>query len=379
MKKRIIIVAALICIFSICDRAKAVNSNFVEEIYTRQLKSGGVERLQSELPKEASDFMNRIGVNSADKKDLLQISPQKVWDEILNIGVKKAHAPLSAAIPVAGVILICALANGFAPSSGNRCAGEIINSAGTLCVCLSVVYPTIKCINSAAVVIKSAAGFILCFVPVMAGIMIASGKSVAAASYGNMILVAGQIISYFASNFLIPALSTLLGVSVISSVSPRIKLENFCFAAYKSLKLVMKFAVSIFTGLITLQNWIAVSADNLGTEGIKLAIDSCVPVVGGALSDAFSTVRGCINLVKSGVGAFGIIAGGAIFLPIITECFLWIISLEACSCVGELFELKKIALMLKSVKEVMSALLAAVLCALTILIVSTAIVIMFGG
>ena len=50
-----------------------------------------------------------------------------------------------------------------------------------------------------------------------------------------------------------------------------------------------------------------------------------VPVVGGALSDALGSVQSCVKLLKTSVGAYGIIIAVMTFLPLLIESISWLL------------------------------------------------------
>ena len=64
--------------------------------------------------------------------------------------------------------------------------------------------------------------------------------------------------------------------------------------------------MTIFTGLLSIQSVVGSSADTLTSKTAKYVISNCVPVVGGAVSDAYSTVKGSLSLLKNGIGGVGI-------------------------------------------------------------------------
>ena len=80
-------------------------------------------------------------------------------------------------------------------------------------------------------------------------------------------------------------------------------------------------------------------------------------MLGGSVNEAMNSVRGCLNLLKTSVGAFGILAGIAIFLPILIELCLWDFSLGICATVGDLMEQKEIADFLRSISTVIGMLI----------------------
>ncbi len=374
MKKFLVIaVLFLISIFTV-----SAQNNTLNEIYEQQFKISGADKLAENLPKETVDLMNEIDIPTPRWEVISKLNPEKIISKIFKMFHEKFFITFSSFLPILSVIILCAAINNVKDSFKIKNISKLMDSVGAVCVCWAVIDPTIKCINNCVEVIKSASNFTLCVSPIMAGIMVASGNPISATSYQALIIFAGQLISHLATNFFVPFLNVLLSMSLISSLLSRIDLQNLCGAAYKCSKFILKFATSFFTGLLAVQNLVSVSADNVGANALKFTIDTCVPIVGSAISDAFTTVKGCINLLKSGVGAFGIIAGALIFLPVIVQCTIWILFLNVSLGVSDIFALKKISVLLKSTNNVISIVFALLLSVLIILIVSTVILLMIG-
>ena len=282
-------------------------------------------------------------------------------------------------LSIVAILILCVTVKNFVPDNRKKPHENIINPICSLCICGSLILPITQLIASSKLIISNASNFTLGLGAVISGIMIASGRTITASSYHYTVVLSGQIISKFSEGMLIPFMNSLFGISIISSVSNRIKLEKFCFTVYKSLKTIVKFVSTLFVGILTLQNILASSADNLGITGAKMLIDTCVPIVGGAVSDAFATVSGCLKLLKSGAGAFGIIAGLFVFIPIITECIIWIVFLNICEFLSDTFELTKPSSLFKSTAEIVKTLMAILICIGVIIISSSAVIIMIGG
>lgn len=351
----------------------------LDDIYDEQFKNSGSGELIDKLPKGTAKTLDSMGIKGKSFKEFSKITPNKIFEEIINEGKSKFSTPLKAIIPVMSIILLNALMESIGISLGGTELSSVISAVSSLCICICIINPIISCILSTSAVIKGASNFILYFVPVIAGIMITLGQTVSASSYHILMITAGQFISQLSTNLLVPLMSTLLGISVISSVSSRLKLDNLCDLMYRIIKWCLWASTSIFTAILTIQNLVSSSADNIGNKTAKLALSSFVPIVGNALGDAFSTVQGCVKLLKSGAGAFGIIAGGVIFIPAIVECCIWIMLLTVCSAASEIFSLNNISGLLKSSSKVMQAMLAVILSCITILIISTVIILLIGG
>lgn len=376
MKKFLFIIPILIFCFSFS--IGAFETHDLNEIYSEQLKAVGGDELSENLPEESKKTLDNIGVKKADLFDISKLDFKKVLDEVVKIGKRKSVSPFLSLMPALAVILVVSILKFLEVSPKSSSMSTVIDCIGTICLCVTLVSPIVNFIYVVSVVIQSAAKFTLAIVPVISGVMMASGHTMSATSYHMLVVTAGQIVSYVSVNWLVPILNTLLGVSLISSISSRINLSGFCDEVEKIIKSFLKTISSLFVGVLTLQNLVSNSADSLGANTLKLTIDSCVPIVGGAISDAFLTVRGCLNVLKVGIGAFGIIAGGVIFLPVILECFCWMFYLSVCKLAADMLEVKKISCFLKSTKNIISLLLAVLLLAIVVLIVSIAVVLIIG-
>ena len=379
MKKLLCII--LILLFSLLNiqNVNAIDSINLDEIYKEQYEISGAKDLMDKIPNDAQNTLDNLGIEVDDWNTLMNLTPNKIFSELMETVRKQLPSPLQAGLSILAVMLLCALLEGMKLSFGERPLSGVVGAISTLCISITVILQIVKTIEHTATVVRNSADFMLVYIPVMAGIMIASGQTVSAISYHMMMVFAGDIISQIAAKLLVPLLNIFLAFSVVSSISPRMNLSGICKNISSIVKWTLGFVMSVFVSLLTVQSVVGCSADDMGLKTIKFAISSFVPVVGGALSDAFSTVRGCVKLLKSGVGAFGILAGLVIFLPVIVKCLLWMLSLGLCASVGDVFELKQISELLRSVSRVVSTMLAIVLCSMTILTISTVLVLIIGG
>ncbi|MGN1043336.1 MAG: hypothetical protein ACI4PR_00840 [Acutalibacteraceae bacterium] len=368
----------LVLVFCSIFPVNAFEAHDTNEIYSRQLRAIEGDKIFSELPQEPKKMLENIGIKKVDLFDIAKLDLKKVLNEVIKIGKRKSVSPVRSLSPILAVILVVSILKFLKISPENSAVSTVMDCIGTVCLCTALISPIVSFIYIVSTVIQSAARFTLAIVPIISGIMLALGHTMSATSYHVLVGGAGQIVLYISLNWLVPVLNALLGISLISSVSSKINLSGFCDEIRKIIKSFLKTASSLFVGILTLQNLVGNSADSLGANTVKLTIDSCVPIVGGAISDAFLTIRGCLKLLKVGVGAFGIIAGGAIFLPVIIECFFWIFYLSVCKSAADILEVKKISGLLNSVRNTISLLLAILLFSIVVLLVSVAVVLIIG-
>jgi stage III sporulation protein AE len=376
--KKIICFLAL-GIFLILFSFNAYAAEKQNDYYTQQFKQSGAEDLADNLPNDTRKALEELGVPDADWKGITSITPQSIFQKIVAVAGGKTSEPLKASLSIIAVMLLCALMNGMKLSFGERSMGGVIGMVATLCICAIVIHPIVSCIADAAEVIKASAAFLLACVPVLVGIMVAAGQPVGASSYNLLMMAAGNVISLLSANILVPMMNIFLALSVVSSISPDTNLNGLCGAFSKIVKWVLGFCMTVFTGLLTLHGIVANALDSTGSRAVKFMVSSFVPVVGSALGEALHTINGCVKMLKSGVSAFGLLAGVFIFLPIIIECILWLVTLYICAGIGDIFELKEITSLLKASSNVIEILIGILLCCMMILTVSTVIMMVVGG
>lgn len=376
-----IVLAIMACVFFQTPVFAEITTSSPDysQYYQEQAKESGADELQEKLPEDTQKILKELGIDSANWTSITSITPQNYFQKILSIFTGKAANTLRVLTSVIAIVLLCALLNGLKLSFGEKPMGGVIGMVGTLCVCALIVQPIVSCISDASDVLKVASDFLLACVPVMVAIMVAAGQAVSAGSYHLLMMAVGNVISIFATTVLVPMLNLFLALSVVSSVSPGINLNGLCSVLNKIVKWIMALGMTLFTGLVTMHSLIATSQDNTAARAAKFIVGSFVPIVGNALGEAFNTVTSCVKMLKSGVGAFGLLAGLIVFLPVIAECILWYLTLLLSSGISQMFELDGITGLLKASSDVVSTMLSILFCCMTVLIISTVVMILIGG
>lgn len=378
----LIIILLVIFILSFNVSVNAVNektnNNSFSEIYDEQIKISGADRLFDALPEQTKQQLKDIKITSPDYETVTNLSISKVFEEIIKIIGANSTTVLGGMTACLGVIILCSLIEGFKITIGEKSIGTISSAVGTICICIAIIIPLCSTISSAVEILNGASGFLLMYVPIMSGLMIASGKEISGASYYSIMMGTGQVISQISSKIIMPLMNIFLTLSVTSALSPKMKFSSLCSSFYNISKWILTFVMSIFVTILSLQTIVTSSMDNVSTKAVRFAINSFVPVVGGALSEALNTFSGSIELLKSGAGVFVIIASAFVFLPVLIECIIWQFSLFFLSSVSEIFGLSQIIGIFKTISKVVSMIIAVLLCTMTIFVISTVIILIVG-
>lgn len=368
-----------ILIFLFSGSVGAADDDYDKESYNEQMKSSNADKLLNELTPEARKSLEEIGITSPDYEALSALSLDKIFAKVISLVSTESKAPVMSLSIVIGIILLCALAESFKTSLSDGPLSGVLGSVSTICIASALIIPVVMTISRATAVIEGASSFILAYVPVMAVLMISGGQAVSGGSYYTLMMGAAQAVAQLSSKFLMPLLSILLGISITSAIAPRINLISFAELFSKTVKWVLAFVMSLFVTLLTLQNVLGTAADNAAARAARFTISSAVPVVGSALSDAFTTVQSCVRLLKSGVGVFAIIAAIITFLPVIIECIVWMVSINLSATAAEIFGLKEPCALLRASGKVIGTTFAVLMSVMTVFIISTSIVLVIGG
>lgn len=331
------------------------------------------------LPDSAKSALSDIGINSPDIKELNNLSFDKILDNILSSAAEKSETPLKTLAVLIGIMLLCSLLYSLKNSAKTSAMQTVLSVCATLCITLAVSAPVLSVIDNSVNIIRNAADFMLAYIPAIFFIISATGRVVSGASYYSLTVFMGQCVSRASSDIIAPFLKLFLALGITSAVSPSVNLGGIIRLVSKTVRWILGIVTTLFSAFLTVKQIVSSGLDTVSDRAVKFSLVSFVPVAGAALSEAYKSVESSVCLLKSGVGVFALIAVGVMFIPIILECFLWVISLWAAKSVGELLNISEVCTLLESIGTVLSTIIAVLFSVCAVFIISTALVFMTGG
>ena len=133
-------------------------------------------------------------------------------------------------------------------------------------------------------------------------IAVGSGNLTAAGVYNIILVLIAEIAVQIASGFLMPLLSLCIALAIVDSLNPTISLSSIIEGIQKAVTWSLGLMMTIFVGLLSIQSIIGNSADSLSVKAGKFMVSSFVPVVGGAISDAYTTLKGALVYLRVELG-----------------------------------------------------------------------------
>ena len=350
-----------------------------EQLYREQLEASGAEEIFHDLPAGTRELLDRLGITELDAESLTALQPGTALSELLAAAAGQSGGVLGSCGMLLGIILLCALMDSLKQTVREAAVSEVFGVICALAACAAVLFPMAGCIRRVGEAAESTSVFMISFVPVYSGILLTSGQALTAASYNTVVLFVAELISLLATKVIVPLMTVSLALGLTGSVSGGLRLEGVGSWINKAAGWLLTITTSLFVGLLSLQGIVGAAADTLAGRAIKFSISSFVPVVGGALSEAFNAVKGCLSLLKSTLGGFGILTTVLIAAPPILECVLWSLGLSLCGMAAELFGLSQISTVLKTAQSVVKTLIGVLAACALFMIIATTIVTKAGG
>ena len=341
---------------------------------TEQAQSVFSELLSS-LEEETKEALSEIGIDDADYTQLLSLSPKRVVDAILELITGKMSEKLKAVGFVCALLVLSAVLEGFAQPGSTM--HSVFSVFTTLLIVVSLLLPVSESLVQAFSAMELSSNFLLAYIPAFAGVISMSGKPLSSAAYSSVMIGLSNLLAQCNVKVFLPVVQVFFSLNIASSVQPKYAFNSLVAFFKKAVTVLLGFSATIFTGLLAIKGSLASAGDSVAVRGVKMLVGSAVPVVGSALSDAYTSVLGSITLIQNAVGIFGIVVFALMHVPVILDLLLWYLALSFTASVSEALGQKQAATLLNGIASTVSLVNTLVIFTAFILIISTGIMLNF--
>lgn len=382
LKNTIVIFSILFFIF-ICmidaEAEESVEKYNAEKLLEQLYEESGADELIYHVPEESREFLRKIKFEEFRPGSADNLTAENIFQGIVYMMRENVTEPLRILICIIGIIIITAMFDTLKSSSLNSSLNKTLSLVAGLCTIFVLSPSMLSVVNNLTQTIANASNFMLVYIPVISGLIAVSGHAVSGSMYYGVMIYVSNAILQINSKIIMPFLKCILSMSMVISVSDTVSLSGIIELIKKTIRWILTFCMSLFVAFITMKSIVSVSEDSLSNKAVKFAISNFVPLVGGALSDAYQTVMSCVGIMRSGVGVAAMAAIFAVFLPAAARCVIWEFVLAVSAAVCDIFNIGKISCLLHSLSSIISTICAILLCTMVIYIISTAIIIIVGG
>ena len=338
------VIAALLMLFALNTAVCFALEEETTDNYSSFYESSGADSLDDSLPDDVKDTIDSAGIDISNWQSMLSPSPKKIISMFADIARGSFKKPIKDMVIIAGVVILVGLIKGTVAAEN---FSEPLNIVIGCAVAITVFVSSAGVISQGMSAVEATSDFMLALIPVLAGIITAAGNPTLALTYGSFAMAAAQA-------------AAVAQAALLHRLRPTG---------------VLSFVAAAFSAVLGLKSLLAGSADTLASKGIKLALSSAVPIVGGALSDAYSSIIGSVSLLKSTVGVFGVIAVVMIDLPVVLQLTARIILLKLLGVLSSSMGDDTTGEVLDTLSSALTVINAAVIFTAALFIISTGIVI----
>ena len=261
----------------------------------------------------------------------------------------RLDAPRQLLVTLFLVVVSGAVMRSFAGAAVSEQSADIY---GMVCVmaAAAVIMPRLLAIYREVLgIVELCGGFVAVFVPVLTTVAVCCGKFTAAGVCHGLILTASELMVQLSGAYLMPVLTVMAALAVTGSVFPESSMDGLAAMLKKGVTWLMTAVMTLFSGFVTLKCSIAGKADGAAVKTAKMLVSGFVPIVGGAVSDAYSTVKGSFEVIGGTVGTAGIVGIAVIMLPMVMELVIYRAVMWIGAAASDIFSAAEIGRLLRAI------------------------------
>lgn len=338
--------------------------------------SSAVEQIESQLEEGVSNdvrsMLDDYDIDVKDSDTVSKFSFSDTLEYIANTVQSVVTSPLGLLGRLMAVSVICCLAKSL--TAGNATLDRTYEITGVLASTVMTVSYISDGIEVVITSLSDISTFMLAYVPVYSCVITTSGGISSGTAYYTVIFVLCQLITLVVNKIMLPFLSIIMAVSIIESLNSFSLSTSFSASVKKISQWILAGVTTLFVAILSIQGIVGASADTVAVRTAKFAASSFIPIIGNAVSEAYSTVTGSLGLIRSTVGGFGII----VILFTVLKPLLTVICLRAvialASFINDVFGSKQSAKLLKCASDVLGIAVSVVVCISIVFVVATALI-----
>ena len=348
------------------------------ETYAQQAASSGAADLPGQLPRNVQALLDSLEIDLLDPTSYGQLEFGRMAQMLTDLLYQQAAGPKQTMGMLLAVVLFCALFSGLDGAVGGLSLRRTYQGVAVLAAGGAVLTPLFALFSQVWESIQQVTVFLTAYVPVYGAVLMMGGKAVSAASYQTTLLAAIQVLLWMVRGVVFPCLLVSLALGCTGAVAEGFCLDRFSGIVHKSTLWIMGLFCTLFAGLLSIQQMVAAAGDSLSGRVVKFSLSSFVPVVGGVLSEAYNTVVGCGTLLRSTIGAFGLLSVALVVLPPLLSCVCWNVGLHLAGATAAMFGLDPLEKLCRTAAGAVRVLIAVLAMFALLMILSTSIVASVG-
>ena len=333
--KRYTLILILSILFAINFSVQVVAT---ESTYAEDIQSNIQSELSDIIDKDVKEVLEEIGLTDFSFNEIYNISFSKITSFFAETMREKAESALKDFTELLAVVLLLGIVGAFFKDYSDENFISILCSVVVTLFAVNIVKDSI---GSMVSVLQSSGKFMLGFAPIYTLIISLSGNTASALTYNTVAVFIAEFVSSVISFISVDLIGLYFCLGISFSMNENINLSRFTSVVGRVVSIGLGLIASTFTGFLSLKNILSVSVDRVSVRSIRFLISSLIPIVGSSISDAYSSLLGSINLIKSSIAIVGILVIVIINTPIIIETLTYYLAFNFLSYTADILSANK--------------------------------------
>lgn len=168
-------------------------------------------------------------------------------------------------------------------------------------------------------------------IPAMGTLYAIGGNVGQAALNGELLMIFVNLLQYIGTGLTPPFCGVCLSLALLDAFGHQVRLAPLGALIKKWYSAILGLMMFLLTTVLSVQSVLTSRADTLAMRGIKYAVGSWIPVVGGAVSGTMGTVAAVVGSLRGIGGTCGIVLTVLLLMPTLVQVLLfrWMFGLSS--------------------------------------------------
>ena len=280
--------------------------------------TGKINDIFSQYDNEFFDSSDYSSMISDIQEGTFEFDYQKMFQKAWKVLIKELRQNIGLATQIIMIALLTGVLEHLKSNFSSEGVTQIAFYVTYAILATLIVGSFLQIYDIAKELVTNVMNFMKILLPILVGLITASGGLNVSSILYPLILVMSQFVTYFMTAFLLPVSMIAFVLNLVSGISQKVKVSKVP-KMLKSFSLwSMGIILTIFVGLLSIEGTIGSSIDGITSKTAKFLFSNGIPVVGKLLGDSVDTILGSTLLIKDAVGFIGImVLFGAALTPIV--------------------------------------------------------------
>ena len=374
IKLAIWMLSVLLLLFLTGYSVSAEQASVPEEL----ISASGAEELTEVLEPDIQDVLDKYGIEAGNPDAVDGLGVGEVLEGLWQTAMQQMKSPLQVFFLLIAVVICTSLLQGM---QGGLQGGlqQMSDLIVVMAASAAAVPPVCGCFLRVKETLTQCADFMSAFTPVFAGILITSGSPGAGLGYQTAVYALVSMIMQIIGSVLLPVLSMCAALAIADAVSSHVSLGGLLRFTRTCVTWLLGLLMTVFLGVLSIQGIVRGATDSFASKTARYVVSNFVPFIGGAVSDAYSTVLGSLKILRSSTGLVGIVTLCILFLPVLVQLVLYRFAVSGAAAVSELFSAGALTKLLRGLEQVLQMTLAVLICFSVMFLVAIALVLLLSS